>query len=334
MGKRILAATAVMVGLAFLACGSVRAAAPELTIKVAHVIAAGTPLDKMAHKFAELLKEKSGGKMVAEVYPNSSLGGNRELCEQLQLGSLEVAIPAVAFVGGFSKSTMVLDLPYLFKNNKAAEAVLDGEIGDWIWSELRKQGFVGLGFAAQGWRHLTSSREVRTPADMKGLKIRVMENPLHIAHFNTLGASAVPMAFSEVFTALQQGAIDSQENPWCNIDMSRFYEVQKYIIKTAHIYDPLAFMYSEVLWDQLTEEQQRIIRESASEAVAYEREQCYQDEIDTEKKIADLGQNIIIELSPEVRQEFFKAAQPVYDQYRSQIGAELIEKILKIQENM
>ncbi len=334
MKKRLFAVAAVIIAIALLACGGAKAAAPELTIKIAHVIAAGTPLDKMGHKFAELVKEKSGGKIVAEVYPNSSLGGNRELCEQLQLGSLEVAVPAIAFVGGFTKSTMVLDLPYLFKNNKAAEAVLDGEVGQWIASELRKQGFVCLGYAAQGWRHVTANREIKTPADMKGLKIRVMENPLHIAHFNTLGASAIPMAFSEVFTALQQGAIDAEENPWCNIDLSRFYEVQKYIIKTGHIYDPLPFMYSEVLWDKLTPEQQKIISEAAKEAIAFERALCYQDEIDTEKKIAALGTNVIITLTPEERDAFRKAAQPVYDKYRGQIGADLLDKVMKIQESV
>ncbi len=334
MRKSLLAVTASVLAIAVFACGTVSAAQPELTIKVAHVIAAGTPLDKMGYKFAELVKEKSGGKIVAEVYANSSLGGNREICEQLQLGSLEIAVTSVAFVGGFTKATMILDLPYLFESNEAAEAVLDGEVGDWIWSELRKQGFVGLGYAAQGWRHVTSSREVDGPEDMKGLKIRVMENPLHIAHFNALGASAIPMAFSEVFTALQQGAIDAQENPWCNIDMSRFYEVQKYIVKTAHLYDPCPVMYSELLWDKLTPEQQKIIQEAATEAIAYERELCYQDEEDTEKKIAALGTNVIVQLPPEKRAEFRKAAQPVYDMYREQIGGDLIEKVMQIQASM
>lgn len=169
---------------------------------------------------------------------------------------------------------------------------------------------------------------------MQGLKIRVMENPLHIAHFNALGASAIPMAFSEVFTALQQGAIDSQENPWANIDASRFYEVQKYIIKTSHIYDVCPLLFSEAIWDNLTPEQQAIIQDSARESLVYEREICYQDELDTEARIKSLGKNTVIDLTPEERDAFFKATAKVYADYRDAVGGELIDKVIAIQENL
>lgn len=334
MMRKLFALSVLSLSVILFATGDASAGTPEITIKLGHVVQEGVPLDLWAHRFGEIVKEKSNGTMIVEVYPAASMGGNRELCEQLQLGSIEAVITSVAFVGGFSKSTMVLDLPYLFKNNKSAEAVLDGEVGDWIFAELRKQGFVGLAWGCQGWRHLTANREIRNPEDMKGVKIRVMENPIHIAHFNTLGGSAIPMAFSEVFTALQQGAIDAQENPWCNIDANRFYEVQKYIVKTGHIYDACPLMYSEMLWDKLTPEQRKIITDAAMESVRYERDICYQDELDMENKIAATGKNVIIDLSPETRQKFFEAAAPVYQQFRSQIGGDLIDKVIAIQENL
>lgn len=333
MKQKMIAMCALVLGLSVFA-GAVRAADPELIIRIGHVVQEGTPLDRWGYKFGEILAEKSSGKIAVEVYANSALGGNRELCEQLQLGSLEVCIPSVAFLGGFTDATKILDLPYLFKTNKSAEAVLDGEVGDWIEGELLNQGFISLGWGAQGWRHITANREVHTPKDMAGLKVRVMENPLHISHFNALGASAIPMAFSEVFTALQQGAIDGQENPWSNIFASRFYEVQDYVIKTGHIYDVLPMLYSEVLWNNLTPEQQKLIREAAAESNIYQRELCYSDEDATEKKVRDLGRNTIIELTPEERQAFFDATAKVYEEASAIIPSEIIEKAIAIQENM
>lgn len=164
MKQRMIAVLALVFGIFAFIGGTVSAASPEVVIKVGHVVQEGVPLDKWAHRFGELVKKKSDGKMIVEVYPNSSMGGNRELCEQLQLGSLEACMPSVAFLGGFSKATMILDLPYLFKSNKGAETVLDGEVGDWIWSELRKQGFVGLAWLGARRAGVTSPRTAKSTA--------------------------------------------------------------------------------------------------------------------------------------------------------------------------
>ena len=307
------------------------AAAEETVIKIAHVSQEGVPIDRWAHKFGEILEERSGGALVVEVYPNSALGNNRELLEQLQLGALEGAISSVAFLGGFTNTTKLLDLPYLFKSNAGAEAVLDGDVGQAMFAELEKSGFVGMCWLATGWRHLTANKEIRQPDDMNGLKIRVMDNPLHIAHFNAIGASAIPMAFSEVFTALQQGTIDCQENPYANIQGSRLNEVQKYIVKTGHIYDTSPLLYSQVLWDALPVEQQAMIRDAIVETLAWEREISSKDELQVENRFKDNGKNVVVELTPEERAKFRAAAQPVYDGFQGEIGSELIKKVEEIQ---
>jgi tripartite ATP-independent transporter DctP family solute receptor len=304
--------------------------ADKVVIKVGHVVQDGTPLDMGLDKLAEILKEKSNGTIQVEVYPNSELGGNREMLEQLQLGTLEMCAPSVAFLGGFTDKTALLDLPYLFKNNEAAQAVLDGEVGKKMFDALEPSGFVGLGWLTTGWRHVTANKEIHTPADMKGLKIRVMDNPMHIDHFNALGASATPMAFSEVFTALQQGTIDCQENPYYNIKGNRFYEVQKYIIKTGHIYDTAPLIASKVFWDGLSEDHKSLIKEAMVEVLDYERKLSMEDEVKTENEFKNNGVNVVIELTDEERAAFRKASQVVYDKYSKTIEADLIKKVEEI----
>ena len=187
------------------------ASGDKIVIKIAHVSQEGVPIDVASRKLGEMLSEKTGGRITVNVFPASALGNNTELLEQLQMGTLEMAISSVAFLGAFTDTTKLLDLPYLFQSNEAAEEVLDGEVGQTVFSNLEPAGFKGMAWLATGWRHVTANKEIHKPEDMKGLKIRVMENQMHIDHFNTLGASAVPMAFSELYTALQNGTMDAQE---------------------------------------------------------------------------------------------------------------------------
>lgn len=299
------------------------------TIKIAHVALDITPIAKGMEKLKELIEERSGGRITVEVFPNSELGGNRELIEQLQMGTLEMASPSCAFLGGFTDGTALFDLPYLFDTPEGAYAVFDSEIGDNIMKGLEKNGLVGLGWYAMGWRMVTCNNEVHSPADMAGLKIRVMENQMHIDHFNALGCSATPMAFSEVYTSLQQGVIDAEENPYSQIYSQRFYEVQKYIIETKHIFDPTPVVMSKVWWDGLTPEDQQLIRECSKEACDWERgiiqetDDAFKDEL--KDKVT------IVELTDEERQAFREAAQPVYDAYAEQIGEDVIKEAQRIQ---
>ncbi|KKM09118.1 hypothetical protein SY88_20460 [Clostridiales bacterium PH28_bin88] len=316
--------------------GKDQGSAPEakpVTLRLGHVVQEKTALHKGALKLAEEVKAKSNGQIIIEVYPASALGGNRELIESVQSGAVDMALPAMAILSGFTNNkTAIFDLPYLWKNESAAEKVLDGPIGQSIFDEVKKSGILGLAYWTQGWRHVTNDKKpIRKPEDLKGMKIRTMENPLHMAHFNTLGASAVPMAFSEVYTSLQQKVIDGQENPYVNIVSMGFYEVQRYITETGHIYDPVPLLMSEITWKKLSPEQQKIIADTVKEITNYERELSRQDAVEYKKQILATGKNEIIELTPEERQAFRDAAQPVYDSFQDK---ELLQKVLDAQKDM
>lgn len=302
----------------------------KVVIKIAHVSQAGVPIDVASNKLGEDLSKKTDGRITVQVFPASALGNNTELLEQLQMGTLEMAISSVAFLGAFTDSTKLLDLPYLFESDAAAEEVLDGPVGQKIFSQLEPAGFKGLAWLATGWRHVTSNTEVRKPEDMQGQKIRVMENQMHIDHFNALGASAVPMAFSELYTALQNKTMDAEENPFANIDGNRLYEVQKYIIKTGHIYDTSPLLASKVWWDKLSKADQELIQGCVNDMVKFERKLSAENEAELEAKIGSNGKNVIITLTPEERAAFKNAAKPVYDKYGPQIGEDLIKQVEEV----
>ena len=299
------------------------------TLRLGHVVADNSSLDKGLDYFAKLVSDKSGGELKIQVFPNSSLGDNTAMMEQLQFGSLDMMAPSVAALSGFTPSTAIFDLPYLFKNEAAAEEVLDGPLGDTVGKALEPQGFYLLGWMTQSWRHLTCNKEVTKPADVAGIKIRTMDSKYHMAHFNTLGASAIPMAMSELYTALQQGTIDAQENPYTNIVNSRFYEVQKYVVETGHIYDACPLIISTITWKRLTDDQKKIIKEAAAEAVNWERAEVRKDDDIFREQVKKSGTTVIV-LTPEQRAEFRKAAQPVYDEFvkeQGQTGADAVKAV-------
>lgn len=299
------------------------------TLRLGHVVADNSSLDKGLDYFAKLVSDKSGGELKIQVFPNSSLGDNTAMMEQLQFGSLDMMAPSVAALSGFTPSTAIFDLPYLFKNEAAAEEVLDGPLGDTVGKALEPQGFYLLGWMTQSWRHLTCNKEVTKPADVAGIKIRTMDSKYHMAHFNTLGASAIPMAMSELYTALQQGTIDAQENPYTNIVNSRFYEVQKYVVETGHIYDACPLIISTLTWKRLDDNQKKIIKEAAAEAVNWERKEVKKDDDLFREQVKKSGTTVIV-LTPEQRAEFRKAAQPVYDDFvkeQGQTGADAVKAV-------
>ena len=329
-GKKHLG-TALCVAVAaaaLLGAASVSFAADVLKLKIGHVVTETGGEHLGSVKFAELLDKKSGGTIQLQIFPNGQIGGNREMIESMQVGALDMALPALPALGGFTDKTKVFDLFYLFDDNKQAEKVLDGPVGQDVAKAVEAANIKIISWWTQGFRETTANREIRKPADLKGLKIRVMENPLHIEAWNTLGASAIPMAFSEVLTSLQQGVLDAQENPYQNIVNSGFHTVQKYIIETHHLYGPLPVVVSKIVWDKLTAEQQKIILEAAEETKVWQR--AKQDEINNKLKadIQKTGKNVIIELTPEQKNEFRQKLAPLYKKYAPQMNG-IVEKIYK-----
>ncbi|MCR5228727.1 MAG: TRAP transporter substrate-binding protein [Solobacterium sp.] len=303
-----------------------------VVIKYCTTTADNQPSAHFGFSLRDKLDELTGGRIKVEVYTNSEMGKASELFEGLQLGTIEMTCSSSANLGGFTDAVSLFDLPYLFINGEAANEVIDGEVGDEILAELESSGFHGLGWVTghtELWRLLTANEEIHVPSDLKGIKLRVMNNQIHETTWNTFGASAIPMAFSELYTALQNHTVDAQENPWGQIQGSKLYEVQKYIIKTQHSFDFSPVLISKVFWDMLTDADREVIQFACDEITDSERE--YTDELQrkAEKEAADYGCTII-ELTPEEKQQWVELGRSVYSQFADKVGQERIDMCLEV----
>ncbi|MGB4439624.1 MAG: TRAP transporter substrate-binding protein [Sedimentibacter sp.] len=266
-----------------------------------------------ATKFSELVKERTNGAYDIQLFPNSSLGDERTMLESMQMGTLDAGIitsgPFVNFVPEFG----VLDMPFLFSDNASAYKILDGEIGQEILGKLENSDLKGLAFAERGFRNLTNSvRPIKTAEDVKDLKIRVMENEVYIASFNALGVNAVPMAWTEALTALQQGTIQGQENPVNVIHSYKMWDSQKYVTMTRHAYAAAVITFSLEKFNKLPADVQKIFLDSAQEAAEYERKWVAENEA---TQIATLKSNGMEVIEDPDLESFKQAVQPVYDKY-------------------
>jgi tripartite ATP-independent transporter DctP family solute receptor len=266
-----------------------------------------------ATKFSELVEERTNGAYDIQLFPNSSLGDERTMLESMQMGTLDSGIitsgPFVNFVPEFG----VLDLPFLFPDNASAYKVLDGEIGKEILSKLEDHDLKGLAYAERGFRNLTNSvRPVRTAEDIKDLKIRVMENEVYLSAFKAMDVNAVPMAWTEALTALQQGTIQGQENPVNVIHAYKMWDSQKHVTMTRHAYAAAVITFSEEKFNSLPADVQEIFVQAAQEAAEYERAWVAENE---EAQIADLKANGMELIEEPDLESFRQAVQTVYDQY-------------------
>ncbi len=260
----------------------------KVTLKLASVTAMDHTFNLGAARFAELVRERSKGRIEITIYPNGQLGkGERELLEAVQQGTIDFYVGSTGPVGGFSPSIGILDLPFLFRDYAHVDKVLDGPLGRQLLDDLGKANLKGLAFWENGFRNLTNSkRAVKTPADAKGLKIRTMENKIHLAAWRAVGVNPVPMAFGEIYGALQQKTIDGQENPIAIIYTSKLNEVQKYLSLTQHVYSPALIVVSPKTWQALSKEDQDMILKTAQEVAPYQRKLGRDNE---EKQIAELA---------------------------------------------
>lgn len=280
-----------------------------------------------AQKFGQLLDEKSGGKMKVQLYSNGQMGSDKEIAESVQAGSLDFVVQTTAPQVNFIPELAVFDMAMVFEDAAAARKVLDGPFFDTIAKAYDKAGFKILGFADQGFRTLTSNKKVETLADLKGQKIRTMENPNHIEFWKSLGANPTPMAWGEVYIGLQQGAIDGQENPLEVIAANKIYEQQKFVINTNHMLHTLTLITNPALYNGLSPEDQKIMDEAVAEAKVYAREQADARLADRAKIITDNGAQIL-DIEPEVRAEMQAKAESAYDLIRSKVGDELVDGLL------
>lgn len=324
MKRAILFILAALVTLSM--AGAVSAAT---NLKLAHVVNEKDTFHLTATKFKELVEERTGGEVKVTLFPNAKLGDERTLLERMKLGVVDAGVittgPLINFIPQFG----VVDLPFLFSGPEHAYRVLDGEVGKSLMAAMEPQGWKGLAFAERGFRNLTNSkRPVTTPEDVKGLKIRLMQNPVYVDSFKALGANAVPMAWTEVLTALQQGTVDGQENPLNVIVSFKLYETQKYMTLSRHAYAPAIIMMSKKSWDKLTDEQQQIVQQAAQEAAEFERAYDNQKEAEWLQFLKDQGMEVVE--TPDLA-AFREAVKPVYEKYQDQFGKDLIEQVLQAQ---
>src|SRR5690606_6009956 len=300
------------------------------TIRLAHLVPEEQSSHVAAVAFKEKLEAESDGRLTVELYPNGQLyGSDREAIEAVQLGNVEMTIPAVAAMASFNEKFQVLDLPFLFNNNEAAYRALDGELGQELMADLESNGLKGLVFGENGFRHVSNNEgPIEKPEDMEGLKMRTLESPLHTDTFNAFGANASPFAFGELYTALQQGTYDAMDCPISLYYTNKFYEVQDYLTLTGHVYAATSLLMNDDFYNSLPEDLQELLMEASEEFRDQQRELAQQQDTEFMEQLEAEGMQIN-DLTDEQRDAFREAAAPVYEKYEGQIGADLIDRALE-----
>ncbi|QQK78832.1 TRAP transporter substrate-binding protein [Salicibibacter cibi] len=285
------------------------------------------PLYESAVHFGELLTEKTDDFNV-EVYHSEQIAGDVVATEMLQNGDLEITIPSTSPLITFLPEYGVFDLPFVIPDHEVADEVLDGPFGDQMLDMLEDQDLVGLAWWENGFRNLTNDvQPVESMDDLEGLTLRTMETDIHLDVWETLGANPTPMSMGEVFTGLQQGTIDGQENPYPTIDLEGFDEVNDYLSGTNHVYTPFVFLFSKPIWDDLDEEQQDAIAESAYEAREFNRERTREVE---ESSLEDLQERMeFSEITDEEFERFQEAVEPVIEDHSEAIGEDIVNDFME-----
>ena len=300
----------------------------ERTIRVSHVVPKDHPFQVGMEKFAEILAQKTDGRMKMRSFPDGQLGAELQSISATQGGVLEMALVSTAAAASVVKEFGVFDLPFLFTDFKEVDLVLDGPVGRRLLDRVSEKNLVGLCYFENGFRHVTNSRRPISKAeDLKGLKIRTIQSSVFIDIFNTLGANATPMPFTEVFNALESKAIDGQETPYNNIYGNKFYEVTKYISNTGHIYGGAVVLAGKKFWDQLSPAEQKLMQESCNSARDFERQFQRAEDPKLLAQIKAKG-GIYTEIVPAERARMRDMLKPVYDKYARTLGEDVVRQTL------
>ena len=320
MKRRTFNATAIA------AIATARSARAATQLRFADTLSATDTHNQAARKLADLIKEKTGGALTITIHPAGELGNDTAILEGIRLGSIDMGTTGNPFFTAFAPRLNVMDLPYLFRDAAHAHKVVDGPIGQDLLKDLEKSRMKGLGFWEIGFRHVTTSnRSVRVPDDLKGVKIRTTPNPAHVQAFKLLGANPVPMPFTELYLALQTGAVDGQENPVTNIYANRMYEVQKHLSLTGHAYTASPVAMNLAKFNALPPDQQKALQEAVQQAAVFQR--ALNDKLEQEDlaKIKQAG----LEVIETIDRDKFRAivAAPVAKTYTDKFGSEVLDKI-------
>lgn len=297
----------------------------EFVFKLGHTQGGDHPYQKGAEKLKQLVEEKSNGRLKINIFPNAQLGNQREMVEGLQLGTLQLHIGTLTAVSNFAPKFNVVTLPFLFRDSEHALKVMNGEVGKELAAELEPKGISIISYWENGWRYMTNNvRPIKSAADVKGLKIRVQDSPTYVSFIKALGATPTPIPFNELYTALEQKVVDGQEQPLAQMATNKFNEVQKYLTLTGHTYEPSALFVSKQGYAKLPPDLQKVLTEASNEAGEYQRKLVQEGEAKYLKQLKDGG--MIVEDKPDM-DSFRTAVAPVYKEFESKLGKELIDKI-------
>ncbi|MEO8303369.1 MAG: TRAP transporter substrate-binding protein [Betaproteobacteria bacterium] len=300
-------------------------ASAQTTLKMNISISQNSHYGVAIDAFAREVEKRTSGRYKIQNFYSGALGAERESIEALQLGTLDLTMTSTGPVPNFVPEVAILDIPFLFKDYAHARATLDGPIGQEMLTKFPAKGIVALAWGENGFRHMTNSkRQVLVPDDLKGLKMRTMENPVHMQAYKAFGIIPTPMAFTEVFTALQQGTVDGQENPLSVISAAKFDQVQKYMTLTGHVYSPALILMSKAVYDKLSAADKQAFLESAKEAVKANRARIDEDE---RKAVADLRSKGMVIVEVVDKGKFQAVLVPTFADFGKKFGQENIDKI-------
>lgn len=291
------------------------AAYPEMTIRLSHNQPKDSPEDLGAQKFKEVVEKKSGGMVKVDVFPHMQLGSMREQTEMVQMGTLEASIQPVSVLTPFVEQIQIIDFPFLWPSKKVLYSVMDGEVGQKFYAFTESKNMKTLGLWASGFKQITTKvKPVKSPSDLKGMKIRVMPSPLLVAQYKSWGANPVPIEYGELYNALQQGIVDGQENPLQSIAMAKFYEVQDYMTLSNHGFLAYLFVVNNSWFKKLPADVKALLVDAEQEARTLERQK--QSEFE-DQYLAQIKKSKIIvsELTPENREAFVSLSKKLHSEF-------------------
>ena len=279
-----------------------------------------------AQKFADIVSQRSGGKIKVKLFGGGALGKDTAVVSAMQGGTIDMCVMNSSLLVGVAKEFGVLDFPFAFNDEKEAYAVVDGPFGKKLHDKLSEKGLIGLSYWELGFRHFhNSKRPIAKLEDLQGLKIRVIETPLYIDFMNAMGANATPIPFPELYTALEQKTVDGGTQPYINLVNAKLYEVQKFLSLTRHMYNPQSLLLSKKTWDKLSNDEKKIILDAANEARDYQRQISRErnaQALETLKKSMQVN-----ELPPQELAKMREKAKPVIDKYTKELGEPLVKEM-------
>lgn len=305
------------------------AAQAQNQLKIGYTTSLNSHYGVGSRVFCEEIEKGTHGRYRCQQFPNAALGGEREMIESVRLGTLDLVNTSTGPLGNFVPAVEILDIPFLFRDYAHARNVMDGEIGQHLLRKMPEYGLIGLAWTENGFRHMTNNvRPIVQASDASGLKMRTMENKVHIEGFKTLGILPIPMPFPEVFTALRQGEVDGQENPIPVILAAEFSQVQKHLSLTAHVYSPAVLILSPGVWNQLSTADQQVFLAAAKAAAEAQRKKVDEDEKDGIALLKRDGMQVVEQVQDE---SFRQAIAPTHAEYAKDFGADNIRAIQAVQ---